>query len=916
MDRFCWLRDVGRTGLLFTVLLFTLGYCTAVGTFSSYTQSGNQFNITVSNGQVRIYVVDANTVRVSWDATGTFTSTDDVLGMNDVNRTFPAVSPLTVTDGAAQLDIATSALTCRVQKNPFRIYWLNTSGTELTHDAAAMDDAGSTQATPTFTFNSAAAEHYYGWGAGFEHFRNTGYGVDHKGITYALHRSMGHYMYSTGPAAGLGYGVWPIFAEQYSYGWGPISNPTPGSGYSISAGSGTARYWMSPNRTVAYASYYFCKGDWKTAMAGFTKVSGRSPRIGKKFYGIARDMYPGPGTPVAFSRFDSWEQSIRAKKINMDWHKMDNFFDWTNLCSNPPATNCWNAGIPAAIQHYHTAGLLFGGMNVGWGYGGCCGSGCTNHTCQSLAQCQAAINNGYDWAWYDAMNYIARSHVKDMWNVWVQAHNATDQPDGNGEIRTMISLGWQAVCQTAWPAGHMGDYLGGNSYYWRVGSSQLDEALIGHTMSHCDLADGNTGTEWGYAGYYLRPMIAIHMAGGAGNDRTDFPASIDVIENYSGAQLNHIIEWGNKHYRFIPYMFTYGMLAHENGVPIIRGMMCQDNGEQTSATYTLNDQWYVGDNIITSPAYPDLHGLTTQTGIYLPTGRWYDFWADGGQPAVYWTGPTTISYALAGSTGFRCPTFVRAGAIIPLMDSLQYVGEKPESLITLMVWPTDGSTANQLGRSFTLYEDEGAATWNTTYAWSEGYTTQPSKTSFTMNYYYATEPSTVINIGTFAGSRYCAQALRKYRVVAHGLTVNPSRVRSGTTVWTTQITKAQIDAGTAGYYYDAANGGKVYVNAAGTGQSTAFQILIGPEVSTNPAFDGVREQAQIAVTRHVGAVEVKVPFAGNHTVEILNMQGRVIARRSGSSATNYMISLDRHATTMYVVKVSGIGQSFVRKIML
>ena len=72
----------------------------------------------------------------------------------------------------------------------------------------------------------------------------------------------------------------------------------------------------------------------------------------------------------------------------------------------------------------------------------------------------------------------------------------------------------------------------------------------------------------------------------------------------------------------------------------------------------------------------------------------------------------------------------------------------------------------------------------------------------------------------------------------------------------------------------------------------------------------------VSVRALAGAVEVKIQFAGNHTVEILNMQGKVITRRSGSSAADYMISLDRHASAMYLVKVSGQGNSLVKKVML
>ena len=48
------------------------------------------------------------------------------------------------------------------------------------------------------------------------------------------------------------------------------------------------------------------------------------------------------------------------------------------------------------------------------------------------------------------------------------------------------------------------------------------------------------------------------------------------------------------------------------------------------------------------------------------------------------------------------PMFVRAGAIIPVGPSLNYVGEKPVDPITFNIYPDDAGNA-----STKLYEDDG-----------------------------------------------------------------------------------------------------------------------------------------------------------------------------------------------------------------
>jgi alpha-glucosidase (family GH31 glycosyl hydrolase) len=79
--------------------------------------------------------------------------------------------------------------------------------------------------------------------------------------------------------------------------------------------------------------------------------------------------------------------------------------------------------------------------------------------------------------------------------------------------------------------------------------------------------------------------------------------------------------------------------------------------------------------------------------VYLPAGRWYDFWsetiADGGRE---------ISRPVDLET---MPLFVRTGAILPLGPVRQYTSEPGSGPLTMQVYPgADGA--------FTMYEDDGA----------------------------------------------------------------------------------------------------------------------------------------------------------------------------------------------------------------
>jgi alpha-D-xyloside xylohydrolase len=79
--------------------------------------------------------------------------------------------------------------------------------------------------------------------------------------------------------------------------------------------------------------------------------------------------------------------------------------------------------------------------------------------------------------------------------------------------------------------------------------------------------------------------------------------------------------------------------------------------------------------------------------VYLPSGtKWYEF-----ETGKSYAGGQTIAAAAPLS---RMPLFVRAGAIVPTIPVQQYVGEKPNLPVTLVIY------TGQNG-AFDLYEDDG-----------------------------------------------------------------------------------------------------------------------------------------------------------------------------------------------------------------
>ena len=110
---------------------------------------------------------------------------------------------------------------------------------------------------------------------------------------------------------------------------------------------------------------------------------------------------------------------------------------------------------------------------------------------------------------------------------------------------------------------------------------------------------------------------------------------------------------------------------------------------------------------VTSPMYYTLKGKikkpNTNISIYLPahTGEyWYDFYENR-----VWKGGETISY---NAPLKKIPLFVKGGSILPINEIVQYVGEKNDDVMDILVYGGNDT-------EFLLYEDD-----NVTYNYEKG----------------------------------------------------------------------------------------------------------------------------------------------------------------------------------------------------
>jgi alpha-glucosidase len=153
----------------------------------------------------------------------------------------------------------------------------------------------------------------------------------------------------------------------------------------------------------------------------------------------------------------------------------------------------------------------------------------------------------------------------------------------------------------------------------------------------------------------------------------------------------------NLRYRLIPYLYSLHEAAHRTGIPILRPFSLQE--PRDSAGFRIDDQFFVGDNIVVAPVFND----EGNRKLYLPEGRWYDFFGEL-QPLQ---GGGKIDREAVPLN--RLPVYVRAGSVIPLGPAMQYTGQKPIDPLSVHVYgfaPSD-LTGERRTSAFSLYEDDG-----------------------------------------------------------------------------------------------------------------------------------------------------------------------------------------------------------------
>jgi hypothetical protein len=834
-------------------------------------------------------------VEVSFSPIGEIT--DTIFHNYDIwlKRNWPAVSVEAV-DMNQYIMARTSELVVRIMKGPaLRLEFYKPDmftfigGDAPTADADGvfgMGSSGRDQAPDSLSFRLRKQiltdEHFFGFGDGHNNWTN--YKFDRRGqVVSSLSWMISPFFYST-----AGYGLFVNHAPNpyVNMAWGNRNHiffdmgKTDQNDYTV-----TFSHPGGMGRTLM--TYYFIYGPgWAKVMDGFTEGAGvpeptgnaKPPIWSKWIYG----PYYGATQWRTIGEMEGHVYGMRNDHFPYEGEIGDNLVCWKN---NSDGYNFFpDAGDAAYADAIHknpadllkwldTLGIKYGRNidiqqrdMVNPGGAGWTPIAPTTLPAQLVANARYYVDHGFDIMWADneraqgAPETIHHRFTRESFLAWKQAH-------GGVASKALMIVGWSTWCAQAFATvPEAGDFKG-------------------NTMA--DLSASTTGImgQHDAAINYKALSVSAHCRFHESYWDGKFPYKEDqsIKDSY--------LKWMNFRYRLIPYLFSMGGVAHETGVPIMRHMFVGD--EQNPLTWNKGDfnggqfgayspwmQYYLGDWLLAAPWDKDWTDGTVS--VWFPRGTWYNWWT--GSKHEY--NESLMKMANSDTTFL----YVKAGAIIPLMPEMQYVGAIPEDPITLRVWPSGSS-------SFTLFEDE-----------------TPVKTTFRCD---ASAGQDLVSIPAFSGSKY-SPATRKYQLEVYTADRAPLKVaRDNANNLLTQLTtKTALDAASSGWFYDAANHGTCYVKPAGDARN-GFSVIVSYNgtVAVTPRVAVDLGLLRIQQNAARNKVAVSIPFAGAHTVELLNARGQVVRLLRGSQPANYHVPLGRGSEGMYLLRISlPDGQTMVKRL--
>ena len=719
------MKDTFLIFLCFLFLVLTGSNAqTAIGNFEKIiSENGNELNLATNKATVKIKFCTPSIVRfrTSW------------------NNKFEANEPWMVTqynwdnvayhliETKSSLQISTRDLRLDIQKQPFAIQIFDKQGnllsSEVTTKSGTQYGSYNNHEVVGSVKNLAADEHFFGFGERMDFLDrrgkklrlNVGRGIGLPHIVGAYNVLEANYCPVPFFMSTKGYGVFFHNAHPTTWDMG-LSNPET---YTFEAEGGEL-------------DYYFIYGPtFSNILDGYTSITGKSPLLPKFALGLQVGTYSG-GTwgyesETSTNYVVDLVKKFRDLKIPLDVLHLDSTwrifgenggkgatsFEWRETFEEPEKMfsdlydlnlNMVGVHLRPRFDNGKTLRLLDAAREKGFVYPEEDNPGeFVNFFDQKAV----------DWWWENGVKRVADQGAMflktDEGSAFGHMANESDKTGPQGkEIKALHNVFPLAYAKAPYekfqefnnirgmnhtregyagiqryPFIFAGDWPSEWQYFEPVIKAGLNIGLSGvGNWAHCmggfeHVADPELYIRWCQFGL-LSPIA--HLFG------MEHP-NYKEPWNYGEEALRIFKQYDELRYSLLPYLYSTSYELHTTGKPIMRALVLDYQNDKN--VYGITDQYLLGKNLMICPV--TTKGAQTRV-VYLPEGKWINYWTN----QVY-EGKLYVSVL---SPLDQIPIFIKAGAIIPTQEVLNFVGEKEINNINLDIYPNDHS-------NFLLYDDDG-----------------------------------------------------------------------------------------------------------------------------------------------------------------------------------------------------------------
>jgi len=164
---------------------------------------------------------------------------------------------------------------------------------------------------------------------------------------------------------------------------------------------------------------------------------------------------------------------------------------------------------------------------------------------------------------------------------------------------------------------------------------------------------------------------------------------------YGDEAVDVVRKYARLRYWLLPYLWSCANDAVATSAPLVRPLVWAYPDDPTA--YHVDSEYLLGPWLLVAPVF-DPKG---RARVYLPRGRWFDFWSDEALDGPRWL---DLNVPLD-----RLPLYVRDDSLLPMGPEQTYVGERPWDPLDIAVRVSDAATLRVDGEGARL-EVEARAT--------------------------------------------------------------------------------------------------------------------------------------------------------------------------------------------------------------